>query len=431
MKENAYGREIVIKKKDLSQFKSFICIPAVSNRKCCRCDMPIKYQTPCSICLQFCGYCVSCINLGLLKECDYLVSYPEPKNKHRHVVFDFKGTLSNEQEKLSKRIEQAALSNEQLLVYAVTGAGKTEMIYNGIHRILEEGGRVCLSAPRVDVCIELSLRLKKVFPDENIAVLYGANSESYRYSKLVICTTHQLLRFKHAFDLLFIDEVDSFPFSNNPILTNRIEKVLKEKSSLILLTATPSKDQLKKIKKGTLSCVTLPARYHKHPLVVPKSMYIGFWKKKPKVLFSILHQFINKNQPFLVFLPNIDDMHVLEKQLKKAYPNLAIASVHAQDSHRYEKIQSMRDNQYDCLLTTTILERGVTFKHIHVIVVDAHQPIFTTASLVQIAGRVGRTVDAPSGLVYFLHNGASRYLKKAIKEIEHMNKLAKERGLIL
>ena len=73
--------------------------------------------------------------------------------------------------------------------------------------------RIAGFAARVDVCLELFPRIR-VFPHEAIVLLHGNSQEPYRYTKPVICTTHQLLKF-HAFDLLIVDEVDSFPFVNN------------------------------------------------------------------------------------------------------------------------------------------------------------------------------------------------------------------------
>ncbi len=44
-----------------------------------------------------------------------------------------------------------------------------------------------------------------------IALLHG-ESEPYFRTPLVVATTHQLLKFYHAFDLLIVDEVDAFPY---------------------------------------------------------------------------------------------------------------------------------------------------------------------------------------------------------------------------
>ena len=89
-------------------------------------------------------------------------------------------------------------------------------------------GRIALASPRVDVCLELFPRIQAVFPHEAIALLHGNSQEAYRYTKLVICTTHQLLKFHQAFDLLIVDEVDSFPFVNNEHLYYGVRNARKE-----------------------------------------------------------------------------------------------------------------------------------------------------------------------------------------------------------
>lgn len=97
---------------------------------------------------------------------------------------------------------------------------------------------------------------------------------------------------------------------------------------------------------------------------------------------------------------------------------------------RKEKVEEMRQGKLQFLLTSTILERGVTFPNIDVLVIGAEDRIFTESALVQIAGRVGRAPEYPTGEVLFFHHGQSKALKKAIKQIKQMNRLAKERGLI-
>ena len=62
---------------------------------------------------------------------------------------------------------------------------------------------------------------------------------------LVIATTHQLLKFYQAFDLLIVDEVDAFPYVDNPMLYHAVERSVKEDATTIFLTAT-STDELDK-----------------------------------------------------------------------------------------------------------------------------------------------------------------------------------------
>ena len=57
-------------------------------------------------------------------------------------------------------------------------------------------------------------------------------------------------------------------------------------------------------------------------------------------------------------------MRKFEKVLRKLYPQIPFETVSAEDPLRKEKVLKMRQNKLQFLLTSTILERGVTFlKH--------------------------------------------------------------------
>ena len=100
-----------------------------------------------------------------------------------------------------------------------------------------------------------------------------------------------------------------------------------------------------------------------------------------------------------------------------------------ENQNRSEKIQMFYNREIDVLITTTILERGVTFDYLDVVVFDAKHINFTKAALIQISGRVGRKDYDNSGDVVFLADNISGDMKDAIKEIEYMNNLAKYRKL--
>ena len=99
---------------------------------------------------------------------------------------------------------------------------------------------------------------------------------------LTIATTHQMLRFYRAFDLVVIDETDSFPYRDNELLIRAVHRAVKEDGCLLYLTATPSQTLERRIKRKELSVSLLPERYHKKPLVVPTMSYIGDLEKKLK-----------------------------------------------------------------------------------------------------------------------------------------------------
>lgn len=82
----------------------------------------------------------------------------------------------------------------------------------------------------------------------------------------------------------------------------------------------------------------------------------------------------------------------------------------------------LRNEEIPGLLTTTILERGITIKNVQVAVVGADSKIFNSSALIQISGRVGRNVLFPSGEVVFFHHGITVEMDEARNEIIRFNK---------
>ncbi|XOS91616.1 helicase-related protein [Brevibacillus laterosporus] len=103
-----------------------------------------------------------------------------------------------------------------------------------------------------------------------------------------------------------------------------------------------------------------------------------------------------------------------------------VEGVHASDPAREHKVRAFRERVYRIIVTTTILERGVTIPRSDCIVLEADAAIFDEASLVQIAGRVGRSSDYPEGQILYLMNKKSTGPTQAIRHIKRMNRLAEE-----
>lgn len=394
-------------------------------------SMFASYQ--CARCEKECTYCRNCIMMGRVNECTSLVSAPiRAPLKPRPIQLKWDGTLSKGQEKASNQLVNTLAKNESLLIWAVCGAGKTEILFRGIEKSLQDGKYVCIATPRSDVVRELAPRLKRVFPDVELTVLYGGSEDRGKMSPLVIATTHQLLRYKEAFDVMIIDEVDAFPYSVDATLTFAVQKARKPKSSLIYLTATPSEKMKRKFPSSHI--VKIPARYHGYPLPIPTFQWCGNWKKAiqkerlPKVITHwIQHQYENHYQAFL-FVPHVSMLKATVPLLSKKYPN--IEGVYAEDPDRKEKVERFRKGDVRIMVTTTILERGVTIKGANVAIFGADDPVFTESALVQIAGRVGRSQERPTGIITFFHGGKTNAMVDARDHLITMNRLAKKEGLL-
>ena len=403
-------------------------LPAMRKEKgtlfCQRCNSPIleEWYLPIGA-----YYCRECLIMKRVRSDQSLYYFPQ-EDFPKQDVLKWRGQLTPFQEKVSKGLIQAVDKQEPTLVHAVTGAGKTEMIYQVVAKVIDEGGAVCLASPRIDVCLELHKRLLNDFACE-IALLHG-ESEPYFRTPLVVATTHQLLKFYHAFDLLIVDEVDAFPYVDNTMLYYSVKNSVKEDGLRIFLTATSTDELDKKVRTGELKRLSLPRRFHGNPLIIPKPVWLSDFNRyiEKSQLSPKLKSYIKKQRrtgyPLLIFASEIKKGEKLKELLQEQFPNENIGFVSSVTENRLEQVQDFRDGELTILISTTILERGVTFPCVDVFVVEANHRLFTKSSLIQIGGRVGRSMDRPTGELLFFHDGLNVSIKKAIKEIKQMNKEA-------
>ncbi len=373
-------------------------------------------------------YCRTCIALGRVCQTDFLYRYEAEQIKQdlQANYLTWEGELTPSQQKISQELLNSLALKQDHLVHAVTGAGKTEMLFEVVNQALIQGERVCLATPRIDVVNELYPRFQQAFNTITIGKYHGQEYHEPNFENLTICTTHQLLKFYHAFDLIIIDEVDAFPFRNNAVLNFGAKNAVKTIGSRFFLTATPSKEQLALVKQKKLNYSLLKRRFHGHHLPVPKlKMLIRPTIIKNKRLnhyfLFLLKQNIAFKKPILIFVPKIRQLSIYREILTKKFPALRFETVYSGDKDRLAKVASFRNGELDILLTTTILERGVTIKHVQVFILDADDAIYNSAALIQIAGRVGRAKDDPNGNIYFFYHQYTANIKAAVKEIKGMN----------
>ena len=165
--------------------------------------------------------------------------------------------------------------------------------------------------------------------------------------------------------------------------------------------------------------LTLFERYHKNPLPLPQYIHCYSFQFYFKVL-SLLRKYENENKPVFIFTPTIEEGKRLFRFLSLFYSDGEFVS--SQEEERRSNIERFKNGELTYLVTTSILERGVTVKDLQVIVYKADHILFTQAALVQIAGRAGRKIQAPKGDVIFLASERSTSIDGAIKEIQRYNK---------
>ncbi|EOT47067.1 competence protein ComFA [Enterococcus sp. AZ150] len=396
-------------------------IASRNNYHCQRCNFQFTFPNDHPV-----VYCPACARYGKVTLEDGLLMGPTIQHNQ---VFGcaWQGQLTKAQQKVADQLVEGVKNGEDQLVWAVTGAGKTEMMFPVITFILNQKGRIVIASPRVDVCRELYPRLRDAFPTVDCVLLHGDAEEKYRYSQLTVCTAHQLIHFYQAFDLLILDEADAFPYEGDQQLLYAQEQAVTTLGTRIFLTATPSRHLLQQLPTNTKQR-TLPKRFHGRDLPVPHLAFHTDWQELTKRTIKKLSRLVEHlaSQTFtLIFCPSIELVQSVYKVLKTTLPNYRVACVHANEEERHLIVTNAREESYDILVTTTILERGVTFPKVSVVVLAADHRVYSKSALVQIAGRVDRKGDVVMGEVWFLYRRKTKAIKAACAEIKQMNRLAK------
>jgi competence protein ComFA len=313
-------------------------------------------------------------------------------------------------------IKQIELSNmiinssEVIYISAVTGSGKTEITLQAMAIALSEGKRVGFVIPRKTIVIEIASRLRKIFPNVKICEIYQGSKYDHD-GDLIVLTAHQAFRYTDKFGLLIVDEYDAFPLRDNQVLKDIVDRTSYGKR--VYLSATFEKELLINKQVGTLK-----KRYHNYPL--PEPIFI-----KKSLLFQYL--FLIKaiadatlfNRKLIVYFPTIKMLKIIANLIPKHKHNIIIT--HSQIKEVNAIIRDLYKLENFIVFSTIILERGVTISNVNVMVFKANHRLFNISSLIQIAGRVGRLKNYPTGDVVFLAKEQSNDIKESIRRIKSFN----------
>lgn len=358
-------------------------------------------------------YCRKCIAFGRLD-----VGKDPPHITYKKQVYDInyklEYPLTSAQRKVVKEIEVLQNQGHDVLIYAACGAGKTELVMDSIMRFLKKGKKVGFAISRRQVVLEIRDRLAQAFsPLQVIAVCEGYTD--IIDGDIIVCTMHQLYRYEKTFDLLIMDEVDAFPYRGNEML----EKIAMRSciGQKLYLTATPDDEMLEKVKRKELCMVELFMRPHGYPLIVPEIIHRLPWLQY-SYLINYLYEHKKKNIQVLLFVPTIKMAHHFYHILRLCFRCTTFTS---KTKDKEKVIEDFHSLKYDFLISTTILERGITIRGIHIAILHADHPVFNEASLIQMIGRVGRRLEMPTGKGVFLCTHVTKDIKRCVNAIEHMN----------
>lgn len=358
-------------------------------------------------------YCRKCIAFGRINvnELPTRTTYTQKKQSCR---YELEYPLTKKQKEASQKVCYYTSHHCSVLVYALCGAGKTEIVMEVISQYLNKGKKVGFAISRRQVVLEIQARLQEAFSMLSVIAVCEGHTDVVD-GDLIVCTMHQLHRYYQTFDLLIMDEVDAFPYRGNTVLQHIAQHA--SCGEIVYLTATPDDDMLEMTRNHTLQLVELFQRPHGHALIEP-TIHVCGRKRQFFYLLRFLREQHKEKQRTLVFVPTIAHAKKLYAILKYVYPCIAFTS---KSEQKEEIIAAFHAGKYEFLITTTILERGITMKGIHIIVMEANHAVFNEASLTQMIGRVGRNFEIPDGKGVFLCSKKNKEILRCQQAIVKMN----------
>lgn len=358
-------------------------------------------------------YCRKCISFGRLEAgCT-----PAPVRLHQRIWegsprLDF--SLTPAQQKASLETLNWLQQGKDVFVYAAAGAGKTEISFASICWYMKQGKKVCFAISRRQVVLEIARRLARAFPQLSVTAVCQGHTDCLD-ADLIVCTTHQLFRYPYCFDLLIMDEIDAFPFAENPVLQHIADQSCRGQK--LMLSATPDELVLEQVRQKKTAMVQLFARPHGRPLCVPEVV-------RTFPACSVLHivyqcrRFHREGRQVLVFVPRRKDGIWLSRLLAVFWKT---GWIHASLPDKDAVMQAFQAHRTEVLVCTTLLERGITVPSVQVLVYRADHPVFTQASLIQIFGRAGRSFQDPEGTGICYCMEETRSLQGCIRQLRWMN----------
>ena len=324
--------------------------------------------------------------------------------------------LSPEQQELADKLVNNYISGKSSLVHAVCGSGKTEIVLSIISYVLSNKGTVGFAIPRRDVVIEIADRIKSIFKNNKVIAVYGGHNDKLT-GDIICLTTHQLYRYNNYFDLLILDEIDAFPYDENDVLNALFFRSIR--GHFIQMSATPSDKVIKFFKQEGYDILELNTRYHRHPLPVPEIITNRMFLRYIK-LVKILKEFQAKDKQVFIFCPTIEECEQVYFIIKFFIKQ--VNYVHSKKEDREKVINDFKKGRIKMLVTTAVLERGVTVKDLQVVIFGADHKLYDKAALIQISGRVGRKKDAPEGRVIYIAKQITKDMEDSIRDIKSANK---------
>ncbi len=287
------------------------------------------------------------------------------------------------------------------LLQGDVGSGKTAVAFTGIFMAVKSGYQAVYLSPTEVLAAQNYKLLEKVFPERRVGYLAGGcTAKEKREIKAalaageidILCGTHAVLQSDvHFQNLAFCvcDEQHRFGVAQRNILSEKGQNI-----DVLVMSATPIPRTLSLVVYGDLDVTTIAdkptARREIKTSIIPNYRY-------DDMLAYIGRECRAGKQAYFV-CAKIDDAEgevtsvtELFEELKGRMPATRFALLHGRmkDKEKAEVMTAFKNKEFDCLVSTTVIEVGIDVPDATVIVI-MNAERFGLSQLHQLRGRVGR-----------------------------------------
>ena len=215
--------------------------------------------------------------------------------------------LTDSQDKVSSMVKKDLNKSEIILLYGVTGSGKTEVYIDIVKEVIKSGKTAIILVPEISLTPQITARFKGIF--SNIAILHSSLSDGEKYDEwrrinkgevnVVIGARSAIFAPLKNLGIIIIDEEhsESYKQENNPRYNTLDIAMIRSKTHncpVLLGSATPTIESYARAKKGYYKYLELNKRVNDKPL--PKVVIVDMKdeiKKGNFIFSSILRDAIN------------------------------------------------------------------------------------------------------------------------------------------
>ena len=288
------------------------------------------------------------------------------------------------------------------LLQGDVGCGKTAVALAAAYMAVKSGFQAAMLSPTEVLARQNCAQLQKYLPEFNVRFLSGSTpaAEKREIKKglkdgtvNIVCGTHAVIQKDVTFSnlsLVVCDEQQRFGVAQRSALTQK-----GVNCDCLVMSATPIPRTLSLVFYGDLDITTIRekprSRQDISTSIIKRSRYddmlnwISGETKKGRQAYFVCPKIEGDDEGTVMSVTE------LYEDLQKAMPSVRFGLLHGKmnDKKKEEVMTAFRQKEYDCLVSTTVIEVGVDVPDATVMVIY-NADRFGLSQLHQLRGRVGR-----------------------------------------